>query len=59
MIRGTSAIAARAVVLLAVVATWEMLPRAGLVDPDLLPAFSDVARTVPVLLAARPADRGD
>jgi ABC-type nitrate/sulfonate/bicarbonate transport system permease component len=54
MIRRHSALLARVVVLLAVVAMWEALPRAGLVDPDLLPAFSDVARTVPVLLA-RPA----
>ena len=40
--------------LLAILAIWETLPRAGLVDPELLPPFSDVASMVPVLLA-RPA----
>lgn len=41
----------RAAVLLAVVGAWEALPRAGLVDPELLPPFSTVAAMVPQLLA--------
>ena len=31
-------------------AVWEALPRLGLVDPDLLPPFSDRGATIPALL---------
>ena len=48
----------RLLLLLLAIAVWEALPRLGLVDPDLLPPFSDVAGTVPVLLA-RPAVQAD
>ena len=48
----------RLLLLLVALATWEALPRLGLVDADLLPPFSAVAATVPVLLA-RPAIRAD
>ncbi len=37
--------------LLAALAVWEALPLLGLVDPDLLPPFSTVAATIPVLLS--------
>jgi NitT/TauT family transport system permease protein len=38
-------------VLALLIAIWELLPRAGWVDPELLPPFSVVAASVPQLLA--------
>jgi NitT/TauT family transport system permease protein len=43
-------IAARLALLAVVLAAWEMLPRAGLVDPRMLPPFSDVLRMLIELL---------
>ena len=48
----------RLLLLLVLLATWEALPRLGLVDVDLLPPFTEVAGMVPVLLA-RPAVQAD
>jgi NitT/TauT family transport system permease protein len=47
---GTGLIAARLVLLLAVLAAWEALPRLGVVDPAMLPPASDVARTLAAIL---------
>ena len=42
--------AIRLLLLVAALSLWEVLPRAGLVDPDLLPPFTAVAAMVPALL---------
>ena len=48
----------RLLLLVAGLAVWEALPRLNLVDAELLPPFSEVAATVPVLLA-RPGVQAD
>ncbi len=48
----------RLLLLGATLAVWEALPRLGVVDPELLPPFSEVLATVPALLA-RPALQAD
>jgi NitT/TauT family transport system permease protein len=56
---GRAAILLTRLALLAVVLmAWEILPRLGAVDPDLLPPFSEVARTLFTLLA-RPQVQAD
>ncbi|HEX3952173.1 MAG TPA: ABC transporter permease subunit [Stellaceae bacterium] len=47
-------VAARLLLLAAVLLAWEVLPRAGIIDSELLPPCSDVAATLAGLLA-RPA----
>src|ERR1700722_10920252 len=42
---------ARGLLLACVLLTWELLPRLGVVEPDLLPPFSEVVRTLITLLA--------
>ena len=41
---------ARVLLLAAVLLAWELLPRLGVVAPDLLPPFTDVAHTLAILL---------
>jgi NitT/TauT family transport system permease protein len=41
----------RVLLLAAVLLAWEMLPRLGVVAPDLLPPFTEVVRTLATLLA--------
>jgi NitT/TauT family transport system permease protein len=50
-------IATRLALLAGVLAAWELLPRAGLVDVRLLPPFSDVLRTL-IELLGRPNVQG-
>ena len=50
--------AGRLGLLLGAAAVWEVLPRAGLVDAELLPPFSAVVGTVPVLLARASVQEG-